>query len=73
MHAPIFQYPDVRNEGFLIEQEKDNVVTMDDVMEAQWVYNHYRDESYLRWDIMPFEVDLTSYKKLFVNESAANA
>ena len=49
------------------------MVTMDDVMEAQWVYNHYGDESYLRWDIMPFEVDLTSYKRLFVNESAANA
>ncbi|RVW12095.1 putative inactive receptor kinase [Vitis vinifera] len=63
----------VRNEGFLIEQEEDNVVTMHDVMEAQWVYNHYRDESYLRWDIMPFEVDLTSYKRSFANESIANA
>ena len=27
-----FQYPDIRNEGFLIEQEKDNMVTMHDVM-----------------------------------------
>jgi H/ACA ribonucleoprotein complex subunit 4 len=53
--------------------EKDNMVTMHDVMDAQWVYDNYRDESYLRRVIMPLEVILTSYKRLVVKDSAVNA
>lgn len=53
--------------------EKDNMVTMHDVMDAQWVYDNYRDESYLRRVIMPLEVVLTSYKRLVVKDSAVNA
>ncbi|KAL2464680.1 H/ACA ribonucleoprotein complex subunit 4 [Forsythia ovata] len=53
--------------------EKDNMVTMHDVMDAQWVYDNYRDETYLRRVIMPLEVLLTSYKRLVVKDSAVNA
>ncbi|KAK6149179.1 hypothetical protein DH2020_016704 [Rehmannia glutinosa] len=53
--------------------EKDNMVTMHDVMDGQWVYDNYRDESYLRRVIMPLEVILTSYKRLVVKDSAVNA
>ena len=53
--------------------EKDNMVTMHDVMDAQWFYENYRDESYLRRAIMPLEVLLTSYKRLVVKDSAVNA
>ncbi|XP_058102653.1 H/ACA ribonucleoprotein complex subunit 4-like [Magnolia sinica] len=53
--------------------EKDNMVTMHDVMDAQWLYDNYRDESYLRRAIMPLEVLLTSYKRLVVKDSAVNA
>ncbi|KAK6926955.1 Pseudouridine synthase II, N-terminal [Dillenia turbinata] len=53
--------------------EKDNMVTMHDVVDAQWVYDNYRDESYLRRVIMPLEVLLTSYKRLVVKDSAVNA
>ncbi|XP_022745002.1 H/ACA ribonucleoprotein complex subunit 4 [Durio zibethinus] len=53
--------------------EKDNMVTMHDVMDAQWVYDNYRDEAYLRRVIMPLEVLLTSYKRLVVKDSAVNA
>ncbi|KAL1347112.1 hypothetical protein HN51_020626 [Arachis hypogaea] len=53
--------------------EKDNMVTMHDVMDAQWVYDNYRDESYLRRVVMPLEVLLTSYKRLVVKDSAVNA
>ncbi|KAJ9162714.1 hypothetical protein P3X46_022470 [Hevea brasiliensis] len=53
--------------------ERDNMVTMHDVMDAQWVYDNYRDESYLRRVIMPLEVLLTSYKRLVVKDSAVNA
>ncbi|GMY14559.1 H/ACA ribonucleoprotein complex subunit 4 [Fagus crenata] len=53
--------------------EKDNMVTMHDVLDAQWVYENYRDETYLRRAIMPLEVLLTSYKRLVVKDSAVNA
>ncbi|KAJ8770588.1 hypothetical protein K2173_018079 [Erythroxylum novogranatense] len=53
--------------------EKDNMVTMHDVLDAQWMYDNYRDETYLRRVIMPLEVLLTSYKRLVVKDSAVNA
>ncbi|KAF8114749.1 hypothetical protein N665_0034s0088 [Sinapis alba] len=53
--------------------ENDNMVTMHDVMDAQWMYDNYKDESYLRRVIMPLEVILTSYKRLVVKDSAVNA
>ncbi|ERN06404.1 hypothetical protein AMTRI_Chr06g191200 [Amborella trichopoda] len=53
--------------------EKDNMVTMHDVMDAQWLYDNYRDEAYLRRVVMPLEVLLTSYKRLVVKDSAVNA
>ncbi|XP_010544137.1 PREDICTED: H/ACA ribonucleoprotein complex subunit 4-like [Tarenaya hassleriana] len=53
--------------------ERDNMVTMHDVMDAQWMYDNYRDETYLRRAIMPLEVLLTSYKRLVVKDSAVNA
>ncbi|CAM6088336.1 unnamed protein product [Calypogeia fissa] len=53
--------------------ERDNLVTMHDVLDAQWQYDHNQDESYLRRVIMPLEVLLTSYKRLVVKDSAVNA
>ncbi|KAG4948299.1 hypothetical protein AAZX31_15G054400 [Glycine max] len=53
--------------------EKDNMVSMHDVMDAQWVYDNYRDETYLRRVVMPLEILLTSYKRLVVKDSAVNA
>ncbi|QCD76572.1 H/ACA ribonucleoprotein complex subunit 4 [Vigna unguiculata] len=53
--------------------EKDNMVSMHDVMDAQWVYDNFRDESYLRRAVMPLEILLTSYKRLVVKDSAVNA
>ncbi|BBN08575.1 hypothetical protein Mp_4g12650 [Marchantia polymorpha subsp. ruderalis] len=53
--------------------EKDNLVTMHDVLDAQWQFDHNQDEAYLRRVIMPLEVLLTSYKRLVVKDSAVNA
>ncbi|KAI3850124.1 hypothetical protein MKW92_036043 [Papaver armeniacum] len=53
--------------------EKENMVSMHDVMDGQWVYDNYRSEDYLRRIIMPLEVLLTSYKRLVVKDSAVNA
>ncbi|KVF96502.1 Pseudouridine synthase/archaeosine transglycosylase [Cynara cardunculus var. scolymus] len=58
---------------YVIMGEKDNMITMHDIIDAQWVYDNYRDETYLRRVIMPLEVLLTSYKRLVVKDSAVNA
>jgi len=53
--------------------ENDNIVTMHDVLDAQWMYDNTRDESYLRRVIRPLEALLTTYKRLVVKDSAVNA
>lgn len=53
--------------------ENDNIVTMHDVLDAQWMYDNTRDESYLRRVIRPLESLLTTYKRLVVKDSAVNA
>jgi len=44
--------------------EKDNMATMHDVMDAQWVYDNYRDETYLRKVVMPLEILLLAIRGL---------
>jgi len=56
-----------------ITSEEDGLVTMHDVMDAQWVFDHHRDESYLRRIIRPLEALLVSHKRLIVKDSAVNA
>jgi H/ACA ribonucleoprotein complex subunit 4 len=53
--------------------EKDNLCTMHDVLDAQYVFDQSRDESYLRRVVMPLEVLLTSLKRVVVKDSAVNA
>ncbi|KAI9105404.1 centromere/microtubule binding protein CBF5 [Phlyctochytrium arcticum] len=53
--------------------EDDNLVTMHDIMDAQWVYDNTKDESYLRRVVMPLETLLTGYKRIVVKDSAVNA
>lgn len=53
--------------------ENDNIVTMHDLLDAQWLYDNQRDESYLRRVIRPLESLLTSYKRIVVKDSAVNA
>jgi H/ACA ribonucleoprotein complex subunit 4 len=47
--------------------EKDGMVTLHDVLDAQWVQDNTRDESYL------LESLLTTYKRIVVKDSAVNA
>lgn len=56
-----------------ILSEKNNLMTMHDVLDAQHLYDTNKDESYLRRTVMPLEVLLTSYKRLVVKDSAVNA
>lgn len=53
--------------------ESKGLVTLHDVLDAQWLYDNTRDESYLRKIIQPLESLLTSYKRLVVKDSAVNA
>ncbi|KAE8583863.1 hypothetical protein XENTR_v10020714 [Xenopus tropicalis] len=53
--------------------EKDNLVTMHDVLDAQWQFDNNKDESYLRRVIFPLEKLLVSHKRLVMKDSAVNA
>ncbi|KAA1468181.1 putative rRNA pseudouridine synthase [Dentipellis sp. KUC8613] len=53
--------------------ENDDMVTMHDVLDAQWTYDNTRDESYLRRVIRPLECLLVGYKRIVVKDSAVNA
>ena len=53
--------------------EQDGMVTLHDALDAQWLYDNQRDESYLRAVIKPLETLLTSYKRIVVKDSAVNA
>ncbi|KAI9595608.1 pseudouridine synthase [Syncephalis fuscata] len=53
--------------------EEDDMVTMHDVLDAQWSYDNAKDESYLRRVVRPLEMLLTSYKRIVVKDSAVNA
>ncbi|KAJ2354021.1 centromere/microtubule-binding protein cbf5, partial [Coemansia sp. RSA 2673] len=51
----------------------DNLVSMHDVLDAQWVYDNTKDESYLRRVVRPLEWLLTGYKRVVVKDSSVNA
>ncbi|KAH7101679.1 putative rRNA pseudouridine synthase [Auriculariales sp. MPI-PUGE-AT-0066] len=53
--------------------ENDEMVTMHDVLDAQWTYDNTRDETYLRRVIKPLESLLVGYKRIVVKDSAVNA
>lgn len=53
--------------------EDENMVSMHDVLDAQWVYDNHKDESYLRSVVHPLESLLVSYKRVVVKDSAVNA
>ncbi|KAL1878045.1 hypothetical protein VTK73DRAFT_8180 [Phialemonium thermophilum] len=53
--------------------ETKGMVTLHDVLDAQWLYDNQHDESLLRKVISPLETLLTTYKRLVVKDSAVNA
>lgn len=56
-----------------IMDENDNMATMHDVKDAQWRYEHYKDETYLRRIISPLEIMLKNYKRIIIKDSSINA
>lgn len=53
-------------------QTQDNLVTMHDVLDAQWQFDHNKDESYLRRVIYPLEKLLISHKRIVMKDSAVS-
>jgi H/ACA ribonucleoprotein complex subunit 4 len=56
-----------------ILQEDDTMVTMHDVIDAQWVFDNNNDETYLRRTVMPLEMILTNYPRIVVKDTSVNA
>lgn len=56
--------------GVMTEKE---AVTMHDILDAQWLYDNHKDESYLRRVIKPLESLLTKHKRIIMKDSAVNA
>lgn len=56
-----------------IVSENEGLVTMHDVLDAQYLYDHHKDESYLRRAICPLEKLLVSHKRIIMKDSAINA
>ena len=54
-------------------REDETMVSMHDVMDAQWLYENYKDESYLRRVIMPLEVLLIGYPRIVVKDTSVNS
>lgn len=48
------------------------MVTMHDVLDAQWQFDHNKEESYLRRVIFPLEKLLVSHKRLVMKDSAVS-
>lgn len=55
-----------------IQSEADDIVTMHDVLDAQWLYEHYKDESYLRRVIKPLETLLIGHKRIIMKDSSVS-
>ena len=53
-----------------IQSEKEGMYTMHDVLDAQWLYDNHKDESYLRRVVQPMEALLTSHKRIIMKDSA---
>lgn len=52
-----------------IQTEKDDMVTMHDVLDAQYAYENHKDEAMLRRVIKPLEGLLISHKRIIVKDS----
>jgi H/ACA ribonucleoprotein complex subunit 4 len=56
-----------------IQSEKDGMVTMHDVLDAQYAYENHKDESLLRRVVKPLEGLLIAHKRIIVKDSTVNA
>lgn len=48
-------------------------MTMHDILDAQYLYDHHNDDSYLRRVIRPLESLLVGHKRIVVKDSAVSS
>jgi H/ACA ribonucleoprotein complex subunit 4 len=53
--------------------ESAGLVTMHDVLDAQWLVDNQKDETYMRRVVRPLETVLVKHKRIVVKDSAVNA
>ena len=56
-----------------ILKEDETMVTMHDVLDAQYVYEQTKNDDYLRRVVRPLELLLTNYKRIVIKDSSINA
>lgn len=56
-----------------IMNENENLVTMHDILDAQYELDTNKDETYMRRVIQPLEALLTTYPRIVVKDSAVNS
>ena len=56
-----------------VMSEDDDMVSLHDVLDAQWMIVNFYDETYLRAVISPVETLLTTFKRILIKDSAVNA
>ena len=54
-------------------KEDDTMVTMHDIKDAQWHFEKFGNESYLRRVIMPLEILLVQHPRIVVKDTSVNA
>ncbi|PIO65732.1 hypothetical protein TELCIR_12580, partial [Teladorsagia circumcincta] len=57
-------------EGSGITDEHDQLVTMHDILDAQYVLDHHKDETYMRRIVRPLEALLVEHKRIIVKDSS---
>ncbi len=55
-----------------IQSEKEGLMTMHDVIDAQWLHDNHKDETYLRRVIRPLEALMMSHKRIIMKDSAVS-
>lgn len=56
-----------------VNDENSNMVTMHDILDAQYMLDNHKDESYLRRVVLPLEAMLVGHKRIIVKDSTINA
>ncbi|XP_046464856.1 H/ACA ribonucleoprotein complex subunit 4 [Neodiprion pinetum] len=67
------QMEELRRSRSGVQSEQDGMVTMHDILDAQWLYENHGDETYLRRVIKPLEALLVKHKRIILKDSAVNA
>lgn len=53
-----------------LHSEKDGLTTLHDILDAQYLYENHKDESYLRRVILPLESLLKNHKRIIMKDSS---